>query len=218
MPEHRFEFGDSVRHVKRPEWGVGSVIKTEDTALAGEPLQRITVKFPNAGLKRLVSAHALLQRVEKKAAAALDAGLDASSTPDELSDRLAFWDRMSGDWLSPLARRKIQEFMTSLPEELRDPFNSLRKRLVATLNLYRFDRSGRGLVDWAVAQSGLSDPLTRFSRQELEQYFERWARERDQHLERLMQQARQEPAMVREVIGTAPPAARNILRRVAAAG
>ncbi|TVQ51672.1 MAG: DUF3553 domain-containing protein [Phycisphaerales bacterium] len=216
MAEHRFEYGNQVRHVKRPEWGVGAVIKAEDTSVNGEPLQRITVKFPNAGLKRLVSAHALLQRVESKQQGET-VGLDSASSPDELSTQLALLDRQSDDWLSPVAQRKILEFMTTLPEEIRDPFNSLRKRLVATLNLYRFDRSGRGLIDWAVAQSGLSDPLSRFSRQELEQYFERWVRERDQHLDRLLQQARDEPGMVREVTAAAPAAAQRVLRRTAAA-
>ena len=53
MSMDTFEFGDQVRHPERPEWGVGTVSKVEVTPVGGTPTQRITVRFPNAGIKVL---------------------------------------------------------------------------------------------------------------------------------------------------------------------
>jgi hypothetical protein len=215
MPEHRFEFGDRVRHVKRPEWGVGSILKTEDTSVNGQPFQRITVRFPNAGVKRLMSGHALIQRVESDEEQTMKQTL--SNGPS--TSNFGMWDSLTeSDWLSPLAQRKIREVMTTLPEEIRDPFNPFAKRLAATLNLYRFNRTGRALVDWAVAQSGLKDPLSRFSRQELEQLFDRWSHELDGHLAKLLNSATSagDRNTARELLRSAPPAARTAIKRATA--
>jgi hypothetical protein len=89
-------------------------------------------------------------------------------------------------------------------------------RLNLTLGLYRFHKSGHSLVDWAVAQSGMADPLTRFTRQELEQLFDRWAYERDVHLSRLLQDARNEQAIVAAAVKTAPKPAQDAVRRFTA--
>ena len=79
-------------------------------------------------------------------------------------------------------------------------------------------------MDWAVAQTGLDDPLTRFTRQELEQRFDRWAFERDTYLAKLLQEARTsgsmgngDSAMLNALLKTAPPAAQDTVRRLIAA-
>jgi hypothetical protein len=204
MTDQRFEFGDRVRHTKRPEWGIGSVVKTESVTLNGQPAQRVSVRFPGQGLKALNTRFAELERVEE-ASQPLN-GENVSAVRD--------WDRLAqSDWLAPIARRKIEEAMISLPADVRDPFNSLRRRLSLTLDLYRFDRTGRGLIDWAVAQTGMQDPLTRFSRHELERFFDRWAFERDMQLGRLLQEADSESINVDELLAKAPPSARSAVRR-----
>lgn len=206
MTEKRFAFGDSVRHTKRPEWGVGAVIRTEETSINGQPAQRVAVRFPNAGLKRLVSTQAELERVSVETADDADEVTGAS--------RLEAWEKLEeSEWLGPLAKRKIEETMVSLPESVRDPFLSIDRQLAATLNLYRFDRSGRGLIDWAVAQSGLKDPLSRFTRQDLERLFDRWAHNRDAHLARLLATARYESGVVDNAVRSAPKPARDAIRR-----
>ncbi|UCD74441.1 MAG: DUF3553 domain-containing protein [Phycisphaerales bacterium] len=202
-----FEFGQRVRHLKKPEWGIGVIVKTEDTASGGKRAQRVTVRFPNSGLKTLNTSHAQLQLVKEEAEADL-----SYSTPT-----VADLDRMNqSGWLTPVAERKISEIMTSLPMAVRDPFIGLPKRLAATLDLYRFERHGRSLIDWAVAQTGLADPLTRFSRHELEMHFDRWAAERDNHLQRLLQEVRTEPAVLNGLLDSAPPAGREAVRRLIA--
>lgn len=207
MLSKRFGFGDRVRHARRPEWGIGSVVKCEDVVLNGRGAQRLSVRFPGIGVKTLSTAHADLQRIEAA----------ESPSDDETSDKpIQLWEELGkSDWLAPVAQRKIQEAMTSLSEEVRDPFRSLRQRLETTLALYRFDRTGRGLIDWAVAQSGLADPLSRFNRHELEEFFDRWTVERDAHLERLLQETASEPQLVEAMVAKAPPAAKKAVRRLA---
>ena len=159
------EFGDQVRHPDRPEWGVGSVAKVDVTPVEGKPTQRVTVRFPNAGIKVLNAAAAGLERVE------------AEVVEDQFSvspDSIDAIDRMRDDeLLAPVASRKLTEIMLAIPEPCRDPFSSLEDRIRATLELYRFDDGGKGLIGWAVMQTGLNDPLSRFNRHELEEHFRR---------------------------------------------
>ena len=197
----RFEFGDTVRHRKRPEWGVGTVTSVKDGP-AGKG-QTLGVRFPNAGMKTLNTMAAAIEPAEPSGngAAAEGSPIDA-------------WDESHRDgWLSGIAEQKIDEQMTSLPMESRDPFTSLKNRIAFTMALYRFDKSGKGLVDWAVAQTSLDDPLSRFTRQELEMKFDRWVSERDAHLSRLLHEARQERLPIDDLMGDAPTPVIDIVRR-----
>jgi hypothetical protein len=208
MGSRSFQYGDHVRHNRRPEWGIGSIVKAEETTLNGQPSQRVTVRFPNAGLKTIITAHADLQVVDTNNGPESDG---ADTHP------LGGWDKMKeSDWLGEVAQRKVEEAMTSLAPEARDPFMSLRKRLEACLDLYRFERTGRSLSDWAVAQSGLTDPLSRFTRHELEVLFDQWAAQRDEHLGRLLQEVKAEPAIVAQLVESAPAGARDAVRRLTA--
>jgi hypothetical protein len=213
MSDTLYSSGDRVRHSGRPEWGVGTVVKTEQLPANGQLSQRLSIRFPNAGTKTLISGHAELQRVT-----------DTADPFESEAPSVKDWDKMNGsDWLAPVAKRKVEEAMLSLPSEIRDPFNSMQKRLTMMLNLYRFDRSGKGLMDWAVAQTGLDDPLSRFSRQDLEQKFERWACERDSYLSKLLQEIRNgggggiggnEQSILNVALKQAPPAAVETVRRL----
>jgi hypothetical protein len=215
MMNSRYEFGDRVRHIRRPEWGVGTVTRTEDATVGGTPVQRLSISFPNGGLKKLMASHAELERVGATNGAEAAVGVAEGNGELRADAGIEPWERMrQSGWLTALADRKIDEVMVMLPEEVRDPFASIQKRVASTLSLYRFDRSGRGIIDWAVAQTGLSDPLSRFSRPELEQHFDRWARERDLHLARLLETARYETGDVRQLLQSAPPAAREAVRRI----
>lgn len=208
MSQVIFEFGDRVRHRDRPEWGIGSVVKVEKVTANGRVSQRLSIRFPNIGLKSLSTEHANLEQVAEEA---------PEYTGNGEPGVVAAWDRArESGWLAPVAERKIEEAMVSLPMEARDPFSSLRQRLAYTLDLYRFERNGGLLIDWAIAQSGLDDPMTRFNRQELELLFDRWQRELDGHLQRLAAEARTDQAMVREVAGKAPPRGQAALRRISA--
>jgi len=202
----RIEFGDQIRHRTHPEWGTGSVAKVEDTVAGGKPSQKVTIRFPNAGVKVIQSVSGTLERIDAEAPA-----FDDSSAADLIEEI----DRMSqDDLLAPVANRKLVEIMVAIPESCRDPFRSLGDRIEATLALWRFDEGGSGLYDWAVMQTGLDDPLTRFNRHELEEHYKRWSHEREQHLKRLLQEAASSTINLEPLLAKAPDVARRTLQRV----
>jgi hypothetical protein len=215
MSQEKFAYGDQVRHPTRPEWGVGSVTKVEAMTVDGKPAQRLSVRFAGQGVKVLNTGYVELQRGGTPATeddpftAALTDAPPAAGVIRALND---------DDWLAEVNIRRIEEAMRQLPEAAGDPFASPRRRVEATLALYRFDRSGRGIVDWAVAQTGLDDPLSRFNRHELERFFDRWAAERDAHLSRLLHEAGLPPRELDELIAKAPPAAARAAGRRSHAG
>ena len=104
--------------------------------------------------------------------------------------------------------------MTALTPQATDPFLSLRKRLEVTLSQYRFEATGARLVDWAVAQSGIDDPLSRFNRQELEQFHTKWRFELDAHLGKLLMECRREPDVLAGELSKAPPLAQRAVQKI----
>lgn len=199
----RFEFGDRLRHPGRPEWGVGTVTRVEETESDGQRAQRVSIRFPGAGLKTILTSHATLEHAEAEATA--DAGEN-----EDVREWAAVGD---AEWLAPVAEKKLEEAMIGLPAAVRDPFVTPRERLARTLRLYKFEPSGHSLIEWATAQSGLADPLSRFSRQELEAFFARWAPERDAHLSRVLQDDPEARDHVSELLRDAGPAARAAVKR-----
>lgn len=197
-----YRTGEEVRHRKRPEWGAGRVERVEMVRHGDRSDQRLWIRFANAGMKVLLASVGELDRLSSP---------EVVGEAQTLADREA---RHEGGWLGQIARAKPEDAMTSLPPEVSDPFLTLRKRLELTIGLYRFQPIGGRLLDWAVAQSGLTDPLSRFNRHELEQFFERWAHRRDQHLARLATECRQEPGLFDLMMRTAPPAAHRAMRKL----
>ncbi len=185
-----FAYGDRVVHASRPEWGVGQIVSVQSTTQDGRSAQKLGIRFDRAGLKTLSTAHADLRPASETASAG------------------------GGGWLAELERASPVDALVRLPEETRDPFASLEARLRATLDLYRFGRDGAALMDWAAAQSGLSDPLSQYNRQELEQHFQRFEGERDAHLKRLVGEARRvDPAALARAAAGAPAAGAQAMRR-----
>jgi hypothetical protein len=186
--------GDKVRHAGKPEWGVGNVVTADGSLQDGSPCQRLTVRFERAGSKTLSTAFADIRSAE-----------DFYMAPERVPEDplLAAHDEAS-----------IRDALIKVPEDATDPFVSLRRRVQMTLDLYRYGESPAGLLDWAARQTGMKDPLSRFSRHELEQIYQRFVANVDQHLRRLVKDARKlEPGLVQEMLGSARPAARQALRR-----
>ncbi|MDX2115006.1 MAG: DUF3553 domain-containing protein [Planctomycetota bacterium] len=189
-------------HPARPEWGVGVVTAAQHVAENGQSAQRLTVRFDRAGLKTLSTAHVRLEPATESAAAATATAVEPAMLPE-------------GGWLEQLEAGDLNDRMSRLPEATRDPFVTLAARLKATLGLWRFSDQGSTLLDWAAMQTGLKDPLNRFSRHELEQFFKRFAFEREQQLKKLLLEARKQPsAEVEKVKAEALPAARDAMRRL----
>jgi len=104
--------------------------------------------------------------------------------------------------------------MTAVPEPARDPFQPLEQRVAATLALYGPPPDGTALLGWASSQSGLEDPMSVFSRQELEQLHELFVVRLDQHLAALLDEAGKQRLDTRPILSDARRHARRALQRI----
>ncbi len=206
----RFAQGDTVRHPKRPEWGLGTVRSIQAIAQPdGSRAQRLTVDFANQGRKNINTAIAPLIRDGQAKPASPTKPKTRRNTPQPplpqpatakatasvgaaASDSSGGGGGTSGGsgWLDALDSdgAKSNNELWDLPDELRDPFAGLAERLKATLQTYRFSTEPRALMNWAIVQTGLDDPLSKYTRSELEQAFPRYVRDRDAHLKDLVRQ------------------------------
>jgi hypothetical protein len=199
-----FNFGDRVVHALKPEWGTGVVSSAQNVTENGTACQRLTIRFDRAGLKTLSTAFAELRPAdEHPSIEAAGAAANSGASGGEVN------------WLEQLEAGDLTERMIRLPEATRDPFTSLAARIKSTLSLWRFSEQGAPLLDWAAMQTGMKDPLTRFNRHELEQYFKRFATEREGQLKRLLLDAKKHPSPeIDKVKAEAPPSAKDAMRRM----
>ncbi|MCX5659282.1 MAG: hypothetical protein NTW19_06110 [Planctomycetota bacterium] len=142
----------------------------------------------------------------------------STTTPSSSSSRPNLGNPGTG-WLGGLGEKRTGEELYKLPDVMTDPFATHARRLQATLDSYRFGTDGRDprlLLDWAVAQTGLNDPLTKYTRPELEQAFPRYNRDRENHLFELVRFMKRqgEAATLNKMVQEATlPAARAALQR-----
>ena len=199
-------FGDRVRHPNFPEWGNGSVVKVEGTALNGEPTKRISVRFSSAGLKTFAGNSLPLEL--------LSDGHVMPGDRESVRPAIAEVEYLEKSGLTSAVEQKLLDIMLAIPMGCRDPFNAAEHRLKRTLDLYKYDMSGRGLMEWAMAQTGMDDPLTRFNRTELEEYFTQFALNRDQHLAKLLREMQTEQSLVTELVAAAPAGAKHAVAKL----
>ena len=166
MEPHKYQIGDVIRHTKCPEWGKGTVDSATTVLHNGERVQRLVVSFEHHKRTTLNTAFAAIE--------------PAVENPELVGQG-------PQSWLEELEGKNPMDVLTSVPEAASDPFRSLGARLKTTLDLYRFTSEARSLIDWAVAQTGLGDPLSRFSRHELEEAFGWFEKNLDAHLFELVQ-------------------------------
>jgi len=195
MPVTDWKLGDRLMHAGRPEWGIGEVRGAEAVVQDGIKCQRLTIRFDRAGVKTISTAFADLR-------------------PGSEMPNVEIIPEESAGWLEKAETGPIRDQLSKLPEPATDPFRTKRARLEATLGLYRFTGGGSSILDWASMQTGLKDPLSRFSRQELEGLFERFRQALDAHLKRLVQELkREDPSALAELANGAPPLGRQALKR-----
>jgi len=195
-------FGDRVTHKLHPEWGSGAVIKVENAVVGGKPAPRVTVRFSNAGLK-IFAGHAL---------PLIPMQGEHTVPGDRYFERpaIAEIEDLERSGLNQAVEKKLLEIMLAIPMACRDKFNTAEYRLKRTLDLYKYDMSGRGLMEWAIVQTGMDDPLTRFNRGQLEEYFKRWVRDRDSHLSGILSEMRDDPKTAKRLMQEAPDAALRV--------
>lgn len=181
----QFSRGDVVIHTRRPEWGDGLVDEVVNIDHEGKAAQRLIVKFANQGRVTLNTGIAPL--VSKDAAVAMSTFRNPTYSPASAS---ATPPAAGKDWLSVFEKQEHE--LHKLPDSLSDPFMGTIARIETTLETYRYSTEARSLIEWAIAQTGLNDPMTKYTRHELEQGFERYARDRDVHLKDLVRQMKQQ--------------------------
>ena len=194
-------FGDKVIHSTFPEWGSGAVIKVENTALQGEATARITVRFANVGLKSFVGNDLPLDVLQGDHAIPGDRELKRPA--------IAEVEDLEKSGLQQAVQQKLEDIMHAIPLACRDPFNSAEHRLRRTLDLYKYDMGGKGLMMWATAQTGMDDPLTRFNRTELEVYYKHYSHDLQLHLAKLLSEMHGENKLIKRLLSEAPQRAKR---------
>lgn len=199
-------FGDRVVHATFREWGTGTVIKVENAVIKGEPAVRVTVRFKNVGLKTFIGDSMPLE--------VLADGHVMPGDGNRIRPAIAEVEDLEKSGLTQAVEQKLLDIMVAIPVACRDPFNTIEHRLRRTLDLYKFDLTGRGLMEWATSQTGMDDPLTRFNRTELEVYFNQFAHDRDQHLSKLLQEIRGDSTILDQLVAKAPESARRAVAKM----
>lgn len=117
---------------------------------------------------------------------------DAGTTMRNSSNTLDKPKSNGGGWLSNLESKSNGDGdeLRKLPDALADPFLTLEQRVEATLETFRFSTEARSLIEWAIGQTGLDDPMSRYTRHELEQGFDWFCRDRDMQLKELVREAK----------------------------
>lgn len=193
-----YKQGDELKLCSRPEWGIGHVTRVEQVTREGQRDQRVWIRFPNVGVKTILAGAAQIERLN-----------------GELQEEHTFAAREHAHetgWLGEISKTQPEEAMTKLPPETTDPFTSIRTRFKVMANLYRFRPDGASLIEWAIAQSGLDDPLSRFNRHQLEEFFRRWAWERDEHARQLVFESKRNGEPIDDLIGCADDRMQKALR------
>ncbi len=179
-----FRKGDRVVHPRRPEWGAGVVNQVDLVTQDGRQTQRLTVTFEHHGRVVINTAVAPLEPAPDRTQDP-DTSMNATRTPTSASD---------GGWLAALERNgkpKGSE-LWALPASFSDPFVNDAARLHNVLDSFRFGLDARGLIDWAIAQTGLADPLSKYTRHDLEQAYQHYARDRELHLREMVRQMKRQ--------------------------
>lgn len=190
--------GDRVVHAAKPEWGIGEIISAESAgSTAVKDAQRLTIRFERAGTKAISTEFAELKPPGNNP-------LRHTTDSDE--------GKVFSFAPTPT---ELKEIMMRLPDEASDPFISLQKRFTSTLQLYRFSENSGLLLDWACMQTGLKDPLTRFNRHELEQWYQRFKMVLDDHLKKLAREVRKvDPKLIDSLSTNCSATAKQALRRI----
>lgn len=199
-----FSRGDLVVHPRRPEWGEGVVEQAAMIEHEGRQAQRLVVTFRSRGRVSINTGVAPLVGGNGRAPTADPDGKNTRNQPHKdasatMSSSVTHNSgaRNSGQgWLGQMAQRRenapVGSPLQELPDAMTDAFVGTLTRLEATVDSFRFgddpSRNPRGLIEWAMAQTGREDPLSDHTRHELEEAFVWFGRKRDRHLFELVQE------------------------------
>jgi hypothetical protein len=177
--EASFQPGDRVRHADRPDWGPGVVESSKPLVQDGTAGWQLVIRFEQKGRVTVQTRYARIVPESRKS---------VDFTPPKGAQGVTIG---TGGFAAALGAGIAEaSVLIELPSEVNDLFAPVERRLAATLELFKYSAEARSLLEWASAQSGLTDPLSRFSRHELESAFAAYAKKRETHLRDLIGQIR----------------------------
>lgn len=149
--------GKKVAIPGRADWGIGTVRRVQSSTVNGVLTHRISVQFQH-GTRMLIAPPARL--------------IEPTDDPK----------RADAGWLDSIGGRSIDQRLKELPESVTQVLGTIRQRLDAVLPYYALRDEPKVLVRWARGQTGVGDPLSEWSRDELQIAFQAFRNERDAHL------------------------------------
>ena len=169
---------------------MGEVLKVQTVEHGGASVHRVTVHFP-------IGTRVLL------------------APPARLVAPTAEPQRARG-WIESLGKSTLDDRLRQVRPEMLDVLGTPRARIVALMPLYAFTEDPKSLARWACDQTGVTDPLSHWNRDELIVAFQDFCVERDSHFRNLVAVFRQaqDADAVRELLAEAPSPLRE---RMAAA-
>lgn len=210
-----FAPNDQIQHPAKPEWGTGTVLSVQKANHEGRPCQRLTVRFSGAGKKTLNTGFVRLTRLGTAPGLAENPS-PAPRPPTGSKPPVAPPPVPKSSPPIPAAplpdKATIIDRLATIPQALADPFRPIEDRLTDTASAYRYRPGDRTLLEWAIAQTGLADPLSVLNRHELEEQFTNFRIRLDRHLKSLIDETRRSKIDPRPIIDAAPEPARGELR------
>lgn len=152
--------GRKVSVVGKPDWGTGIVRRIQTTTINGATQHRVSIQF-NQGIKVLVAP------------------------PARLIDPLDEPQRKEAGWIEQIGGGSLDARLRELPDSAVQVLGTIPQRLDAVLPYYARMSDGKDLIRWARRQTGVGDPLSQWSRDELEVAHGVFCNERDAHLRNL---------------------------------
>ena len=177
--------GRRIKSAARPEWGEGTVLRVQAVRNPdGNAAHRVVVQF-TSGHRTLLVPPARL----------------AVAGPEP--------QRAAG-WLTGLAGTTLDDQLRSLPKEALEVLGTPLERLRALVPLFRLNDDAASLQRWACSQTGVTDPLSHWTRDELLGAFEVFCGDRDAHFRAAAARVKQAggESALREVIGEIPESLR----------
>lgn len=177
--------GAKVRNAARPEWGVGTVLRVQQIPAGDQPAHRLSIQF-DTGHRTVLVPPARLVKAEPE-------------------------PKRAAGWLEGLGKTTLDDRLRSLPGEVTQVLGTPRERLAAVIPFFAITEDSPSLLRWASSQTGVADPLTLWTRDELLVALRDFCRERDAYLRTvaaLIKQAEGAEAL-QETLASLPAALRQ---------
>jgi hypothetical protein len=173
--------GQTVRSATRPDWGNGKVLQVKPIQNDGQSAHRVQVHFERTGLRWIIAP------------------------PARLVSPTAEPERAAG-WIEQMGKSSLDDRLRAIPAEVVDMLGTPRQRLAALVPLFAVTNEPRSLMRWAIDQTGVTDPLSHWSRDELQIALADFCVDRDSHFRNVaaLIQIKEGPEALRAVIDEVP--------------